>query len=238
MSIDRFNLFQRLLKEPEEGSMTEQRTNETAFENVRNQNGGNMKNRTIARTAGIAGLALALLLLATPSLLMAADNVGTGDIGGDPLALTDSPAFTLDPTTLALVKRAFDSNGDAIPNNSTLPRGTQVKFMIYVNNNTPVPVNDISIQDQLDGAFDYSLLSIKVDNTTPNCVATVCTPAEETLIFDNADDNTALTDIVDADVASFDGTDTIDVGDATVANGTADVAASTVYAVVFTVTMQ
>lgn len=218
--------------------MTEQRTKDTVCKHVRNQNGGKMKNTTIARTAGIAGLTLALLMIATPSLLMAAENVGTGDIGGDPLALTDSPPFTLDPTTLALVKRAFDSNGDAIPDNSTLPRGTTVKFMIYVNNNTPVPVNDISIQDQLDGAFDYTLLSIKVDNTTSNCAAAACTPAEETTIFDNADDNTALTDDVDGDVASFDLTDTIDVGDGNVANGTANVAASTVYAVVFTVTMQ
>jgi uncharacterized repeat protein (TIGR01451 family) len=218
--------------------MSEKRPNNAVSENVRNHDGGTMKTRTIARAAGIAGMTLALFLIATPTLLMAADNVGTGDIGGDPLALTDSPAFTLDSTTLALVKRAFDSNGDAIASNSTLPRGTQVKFMIYVNNNTPVPINDVSIQDVLDATFAYVNGTIKVDNTTGNCAAAVCTALEEETIFDNTDDNVALNDLVDADVASYDGTDTIDVGDGNAANGTVNVAANTVYAVVFTVTMQ
>jgi len=36
--------------------MNEQRPQDNLFENVRNQNGGKMNNRSIARTAGIAGL--------------------------------------------------------------------------------------------------------------------------------------------------------------------------------------
>ena len=218
--------------------MTDRRTQETVFQNVRNHEGGTMKTRTIARTAGIAGVTLVLLLIAAPTLLMAADNVGTGDIGGDALALTDSPPFTLDPTTLALAKRAFDAAGNAIPNNSTLPRGTQVKFMIYVNNNTPVAVSDISVQDVLDGAFLYNGGTIKVDNTTGACVAAICTPAEELIFFGVTDGTVALSDGPDADVASYDGTDTIDAGAANAANGTANVTASTVWSMVFTVTMQ
>jgi uncharacterized repeat protein (TIGR01451 family) len=173
-----------------------------------------------------------------PSIAMAADNQGTGDVAGVDGDLTDSNVFTLNALTLALIKRAYLADGTPLAHNDSVPRGTVVKFMIFVNNDTPIPVTDITIQDQLDGAFVYSSPSIKVDNTF-TCATDPCTGPEELLIFAAIDDNAALLDSPGDDVASYDGTDTIDVGNGNEGtNAQADVADNSVYAVLMTVTVQ
>ena len=51
-------------------------------------------------------------------------------------------------------------------NTSTVPRGTVVKFLLYVNNDAPSASDDLSIQDVLDPTFVYQAGTIKVDNSS------------------------------------------------------------------------
>lgn len=196
----------------------------------------NVLNGSIRRRLTVVVFCAALLAL--PSLALAVDNVGTGDVAGDLSALDPSNTFVLNPTTLALVKRAFDLSDNPIPSGSTIPVGAQFKFLVYINNTSPVAVSDVSIQDALAVGFGYQADSIKVDNSVGECAVLICTPAEELNIFQTTDGTAALTDTVNGDGASFAGT-TVDVGDENVVgNGTVSIAADSVLAVVFTVTMQ
>ena len=170
---------------------------------------------------------------------VAAPNQGTGDVAGDGAALVDSNVFNLLSTgsTLTLVKRAFLADGTPITSGSTLPTGTVVKFMIYVNNTSSIQISDVSMRDVLDPLFLYQAGTIKVDNSVANCAAVACTPAEEATIFAAADGSGALSDAVDADVASFAGV-TVDAGNQNVANAQMNASANTVLALVFSVRMQ
>jgi uncharacterized repeat protein (TIGR01451 family) len=207
-----------------------------------------MKRKTI-------NLAVALMLVAVltgGTYAATGDNIGTGDVGGDGNALIDSPVFNLTSTgnQLSLFKRAFMADGTPIASGSTLPQGTTVKFMIYVSNDSSVQINDVSVQDVLDtsaGAFTYTADSIQVDNSVANCAAAVCTVAEEQAIYAAVNANTATCgasaaactdDDTDSDLASWDGTDTIDIGNSSnAANAQLDIAGNKVFAVLFSVTM-
>ncbi|MBT8136317.1 MAG: hypothetical protein KJO54_04795 [Gammaproteobacteria bacterium] len=170
---------------------------------------------------------------------LAAPNQGTGDVAGDGAALVDSNVFNLLSTgaALTLVKRAFLADGTPITTGSTLPTGTVVKFMIYVNNTSSIQISDVSMRDVLDPLFLYQAGTIKVDNSVAKCAAVACTPAEEATIFAAADGSAALSDAVDADVASIAGV-TVDAGNQNVANAQMNAAADSVLALVFSVRMQ
>ena len=132
----------------------------------------------------IAALMLGVLLT-LGSVAQAEDNTGTGDVAGDPAALVDSNVFTLlsSGATLTLVKSAFlTSDGSQLTSGATLPQGTLVDFMIYVNNSGSVVINDTSIQDVLDPLFVYQPGTIRVDNSQ-TCAAAVCIPGEEPAIY-------------------------------------------------------
>lgn len=185
---------------------------------------------------GTAGITVLLV----SGTAVAAPNQGTGDVAGDGAALVDSNVFNLLSTgsALGLVKRAFLADGTPITSGSTLPTGTLVKFMIYVNNTSSIQVSDVSMQDTLDALFLYQGGTIKVDNSVANCAAIACTPAEELAVFAAADASGALTDAVaGGDVASYTGT-TIDAGNQSQANDQMNAAANAVLALVFTVQMQ
>jgi hypothetical protein len=196
--------------------------------------------RQVTTPQHFAALMLGVFLILSP-LAQAADNTGTGDVSGDTNALVDSNVFQLFTTgaALTLVKTAFvNSTGVQLTSGDTLPAGTMVDFMIYVNNSASVAVTDTSIQDVLDPLFVYQAGTIRVDNAVANCAAVACTPAEEAAIYASAILVGASTDAVDApDVASFAGV-TVDVGDENAANGQQDAAANRVLAVVFTVQVQ
>jgi uncharacterized repeat protein (TIGR01451 family) len=171
---------------------------------------------------------------------LAENNIGIGDINGDSAALADSNTFQLFSTgaSLALVKTAWmTSDGSPIASNSTVPQGTFVDFMIYVNNQGSVAINDISIRDVLDGLFVYKAESIRVDNSVDDCAAALCDTAEEAAIYAAASAVGNNLDAVDGDTSSFAGV-TVDVGDETIANATLNGAANKVLAVVFTVQVQ
>jgi CSLREA domain-containing protein len=144
--------------------------------------------------------------------------------------------FTADASGLALVKRAFFSDGTPIPDASVIPNGLAFKFLIYINNRLG-PGADVSVQDILDPAFVYQPNTIRFDNSTPNCALTTCTAAEESAIFTAANAGSIGTDAVDSDAASF-ATSTLDIGNQNVPNAQLDILAARVWAVVFAVKMQ
>ena len=184
----------------------------------------------------IAALTLGVFLT-LGHVAQAANNQGTGDVAGVDGDLTNSNVFNLSSTGsgLVLVKTAFLTTGGAqLTDNDTVPAGTSVDFMIYINNESSVAISDVSIQDVLDAAFTYQAGSIRIDNTVADCAAT-CDAAEEAAVYAAAEDNTPLTDAAADDTASFAAL-TVDAGNSVVgANAQLDVAANTVLALVFTV---
>ena len=189
--------------------------------------------RHVAATACAAILAMCSFQTA-----LAEDNTGTGDINGDSDALANSNVFQLLSTgALALVKTAWmTSDGSPITSGSTVPQGTSVDFMIYINNQSSVAINDVSIQDVLDVLFVYQTESIRVDNSVGDCGAT-CDAAEEAAIYAAASAVGNNLDAVDGDTSSFAGV-TVDVGNEAIGNARLDAAANKVLAVVFTVQVQ
>ena len=162
------------------------------------------------------------------SLAHAADNQATGDIGGVAGDLQDSNVFTLNTTLLALVKAAFLADGTQLSNNDTVPSGTLVKFLIYVDNTTALAVDDVNVVDDLVG-FTYQAGTLKVDNS-------VATGATEAAIYAAVNGATALDDAVDGvDVAGISGT-TISAGSGT-GNAQLDIQGDRVWAMLFTVSI-
>jgi hypothetical protein len=190
----------------------------------------------------VAFLTLAGLLASTA--VQAANNVATGDVAGDGDALLDSdPPLVLTSTgnRLALVKRAYLDDGvpTRVPTGSDLPSGTVLKFLIYINNDSPIDVHDIEVRDVLDTvAFTYQADSIKVDNSLGECALPACTAAEEDMIFSTVDGVAAGTDAVDpaTDVVSHVG-GTIEAKSGVAGQPQNDVAADSVWALSFTVTV-
>jgi len=180
----------------------------------------------------------AILAMCSFQTAFAENNTGTGDINGDSDALGNSNVFVLSSTgALALVKTAWlTSDGSPIGSGSTVPKGTNVDFMIYVNNRSSVAINDVSIQDALDVLFTYQTESIRVDNSVADCGLT-CDAAEEAAIYAAASAVGNNLDAVDGDTSSFAGV-TVDAGNQAVANARLDAAANKVLAVVFTVQVQ
>ena len=195
----------------------------------------------------LAATALAALLaMASVQTAFAEFNTGTGDVAGDNNALANSAPFELSSTGagLQLVKTAWmTSDGSPIGSSSTVPQGTSVDFMIFVNNLGSVDINDVSIQDVLDVLFTYQTDSIRVANvalpsTGGSCAVAVCTTDEEAEIYAAASVVATNGDATgDGDTSSFAGT-TVDVGDQNAANDPLNVSADRVLAVVFTVQVQ
>ncbi len=187
----------------------------------------------------IAALTLGVFLTLS-HVADAATNTGTGDVAGDGAALTNSAAFELlSSPTLALIKKAFlTSTGAALTSGASLPAGTEVDFMIYINNESDILISDVSMQDVLNALFLYKAGTIYIDNAIDDCALTACTLVEEKAIYDAAILTTLKTDAVGGDTVSFAGV-TIDVGQSVIAGNTLqDAAANKVLALVFTVTMQ
>ncbi len=199
-----------------------------------------MKRQYVTKLQHIAALMLGVFLILSP-VAQAADNTGTGDVAGDPAALADSNIFQLFATpALGLAKTAFLTvGGTQLTSGATLPTGTLVDFMIYVDNKASVVITDTSIQDVLDPLFLYQAGTIRFDNTHINCAGAACIPAEEVTIYAAALGGTAVSDAVDGpDVGSFAGV-TVDVGDEViVGNGQLDAPANRVLAAIFTVQVQ
>jgi len=190
----------------------------------------NSKWKTCFSFTVVAFIAAVLLI---PGTAMAAPNQGTGDIGGINADLSNSNIFSLSSTTLELRKMAFLADGTQLVTGATLPRGTEVQFVIYVDNTTLFPISDVSMQDVLDPAFAYQTGSMKYNNT-------LSSGASEALIYStvSAPAASVATDPISDDVASAVGV-TIDVGNSVVLTNTqVDVAADSVWSIFFRVLMQ
>ncbi|MBT8137612.1 MAG: right-handed parallel beta-helix repeat-containing protein [Gammaproteobacteria bacterium] len=146
------------------------------------------------------------------------------------------PNVTVNPP-YTIVKRAFLPDGTPVGDGSSLPVGVGFKWLLYINNNDGA-TSDASIRDVLDPLFAYQAGSLQVDNSVTACAAAACTPAEESAIFTAVSATALLTDVIDGDVASFNGTDTIDAGNQNVANGQLDIAANSVLALMFSAKVQ
>ena len=131
----------------------------------------------------LAALMLGVFLILSP-VAQAAFNTGTGDVAGVDADLTNSTPFELlSSPTLALVKTAFlTSTGAELTTGDSLPTGTQVDFMIYVNNASSIQITDVSVQDILDPLFLYSPGTIRLDNSVGDCGA-ACDTAEKAAIY-------------------------------------------------------
>lgn len=173
---------------------------------------------------------LAAVLILVPVTARAADNTATGNVAGVDADLANSNTFTLNTTTLALVKAAFLADGTPLATGTTLPRGTDVKFLIYVDNTTTVDVNSVNVADALDAAFAYQTGTIKID-------ASQNTGAAAADIYTAVDAQVALTDAVSgADAAGYNA-GTVSAGDSA-GNAAVTVPAGKVWAMLFTVKMQ
>ncbi len=194
--------------------------------------------------AGAAALAAAAALPAA----QAATNDATNLAGGT-TSLTNSGTVTVNSAALTLIKAVFDAgsgtclasdDADAACNSTTtvsVPAGRTIKFLIYVDNTTGVSATDVRFQDMLDDTgFTYTAASIKW--------ATAATGATKAAIFTAANTGTALTDAFDGSTGSneYAGIDTgvspdnLTVGGNAVSpdNDTVNIAANTVFAIVFT----
>ena len=191
----------------------------------------------------------AILAMCSFQTAFAEFNQADGDVASDTNALGISNNFQLSSTGagLALVKTAWmTSDGSPIADGSTVPQGTSVDFMIYVNNIGSVDINDVSIADTLVALFAYNdaadsirVVNVAIPSTTGACAAAVCDSDEEIEIYTAAVAAGANTNGTGDDTSSFDnGTDTVHVGDETAANTRLDVLADRVLAVVFTVQVQ
>lgn len=134
-----------------------------------------------------------------------------------------------------LQKKAYLPDGTRLQNGAQVGIGSEVKFLIYINN-TGLAISDLSLQDILDPTFSYVPGTLQIDNSVPACANNSCTPSEESNIFSVVSAAPYRTDAVDSDGVSFDGIDTIDVGDQNVpGNGTVNAAADSVWALLFSV---
>jgi len=173
---------------------------------------------------------LAALFILVPVTAHAADNTATGNVAGVDADLANSNTFTLNTTTLALVKAAFLADGTPLVSGATLPRGTDVKFMIYVDNSTGVAVNSVNVADALDAAFAYQAGTIKVD-------ASQNTGAAVGDIYTAVNAQAALTDAVSGVDSAGYNAGTVSAGDSA-GNAAVTVPAGKVWAILFTVKMQ
>jgi uncharacterized repeat protein (TIGR01451 family) len=137
---------------------------------------------------------------------------------------------------IGLRKRAFLADGTPVTSTTVVPKGTLVKFLVYLNN-MGTGVTDVSVQDVLAAGFQYVSGTMKFSNTASACAGPNCTGAEEATIYAAANGGTVGTDGVDGDIVSRSGA-TLNIGNQSVGNGQLDLAASRVWAVVFSVRAQ
>jgi uncharacterized repeat protein (TIGR01451 family) len=184
------------------------------------------------RASSPASFIVAALLVASVMVVpvFAADNQATGDINGVDGDLTDSNLFTINSATLALVKTAFLTSGTELSSGAVVARGTTVRFLIYIDNTTSVPVSNVSLEDVLDPLFAYQAGTIKVANSSP-------TGSNSATIYAAVNAAPALGDIVNgADVAGISGA-TISAG-SVAGNQQLNLAGSSVWAMLFEVVVQ
>lgn len=102
-----------------------------------------------------AGMMILVLMLGCPPAAFSASNTVV-DPGGGSVSLGSSGPVTVNSVQLALVKQATDLAGTILASGTNVTPGQTIYFVLYVDNTSAVPANDIRITDQLDeSAFTY-----------------------------------------------------------------------------------
>ena len=199
----------------------------------------------VLRSALLAIVTVALLFGPTSSL--AAINTATWDISGVAQADATFELISFNAGNITLNKTAFLAGAATtteLVDGATVPSGTQVDFMLFVNNQNTTAVNNINIADVLNPAeFVYVPTFMRI-NTTNVCAADPCTPAERAALYENA---VAIANEAEeaGDVAGYDaaaapnptGTAGLSAGNAQL-DVTAAPGAGSAFALVFRVTVQ
>jgi uncharacterized repeat protein (TIGR01451 family) len=98
---------------------------------------------------------LGSILLIGPRSAFAATNAATGGVGGVNNGTllggdgTGPAVVTFNVTDLALVKQARDLQGNVLANGATVAAGQDIYFVLYVDNSTPYPAQDLQLTDLL-----------------------------------------------------------------------------------------
>jgi uncharacterized repeat protein (TIGR01451 family) len=184
-----------------------------------------------------AGMMIVLLVLGCPFVAFSASNTAS-DPGGGSVLLGSSGAVVVNSVQLALVKQARDLTGTVLAAGANVTPGQTIYFVLYVDNTTAVPANNIQITDQLDeSAFTYQLNSIET--------AVVPTGSNDAAIW--AGGWSSLTDAVGApddsasitDSGGLAAPDRLTIGTVVVqANQVLNVSGNTLYSVRFRVTVK
>lgn len=181
------------------------------------------------RSALLATVTAAMLF--GPTSALAATNTANWDIGGTAQTASTINIYSYANGSVTLTKAAFlASDGSSLPDGSTVPQNTNVKFMIYVRNTNAFQMNDISISDIINPA-EFTMVSASIQWDASQTAA-----ATETDIF-NAVNASATTYSFGAgdDPGSYVG-GTVNVG--TTGGDTAlNIPANTTWAILFTVTV-
>lgn len=204
--------------------------------------------RTQMRHIGVMILILvAVVAGVTPT--WAATNQAT-DPGGGSISLTSSGLVTVNSSALQLVKQVWSTTGTCLASSptdttcnggtttATVAAGTQLKFVIFVKNNTAFALSDVRFQDVLDTSgtgFTYVATSMKHD-------AILADTATSAQIYTQVDTSgTAETDAVDTGAGNYASITGAPLGNLTVGavvgqvNATLSVAANKTFALEFQV---
>ena len=116
--------------------------------------------KTFARGLALVAM-IVVLLLGCPLAAFPATNTVI-DPGGGSISLVPSGPVTVNSVQLALVKQARDLSGAVLATGANVTPGQTIYFVLYVDNTTAYPANDIQIIDQLDeSAFTYLINSME-----------------------------------------------------------------------------
>ena len=116
--------------------------------------------KTFARGLALVAM-IVVLLLGCPLAAFPATNTVI-DPGGGSVTLVPSGPVTVNSVQLALVKQARDLTGAVLATGANVTPGQTIYFVLYVDNTTAYPANDIQIIDQLDeSAFTYLINSME-----------------------------------------------------------------------------
>jgi hypothetical protein len=94
--------------------------------------------------------------LGPPGVAFGATNVATGGIGGlDNGTLlggdgSGAAQFTINTVSLSLIKQARDVDGIVLPDGADVYPGQEIWFVLYVDNSTGFPTDDVRITDDID----------------------------------------------------------------------------------------
>jgi len=135
-----------------------------------------------------SALLLIVLVLGWSSAAMTATNVAVQQAGMG-VSLIPSGPVTVNSVQLALNKQARDLAGMVLPGGSNVSSGQNIYFVLYIDNTTGTPANDIRISDFLNETeFTY----------IPNSIETTLVPSGSNDAAIWAGVWTPLTDVVGA----------------------------------------